>query len=142
MSQTEPPMLDPFHVRCEIGTRCKRPVVQNFVREHAPLAIVLDRNQNVCPIFGLEHAVRCNRAMCEPHAPGRHAAFVLEERHGHPIRHCVEHRDGNGSALAGAFACDERLENPFIGVHAGSDIAYRDADTRGSLRGAGDRCKA
>src|SRR5262245_50991364 len=73
-----------------------------------------------------------------PHAFGLRAALVLDQRHRHPIGHGVEHGDGDRRAFPRALARKKRLEDRLVGVHAGGDVAHRDADARRRLGAAGD----
>ncbi len=110
-----------------------------FFRQHAPLAVALDRDQDIDAVAALEHAIGRDRGVGEADALGRLAAFLLHQRHRHPVRHGVEQRDRQFGALAGAPAHDQRLEDRLVGVHAGADVAHRDADPRRLRRAAGDR---
>ncbi len=80
--------------------------------------------------------------MSKADALGGLAAFVLQQRHCHPIRHCVEHRDGDFGALSAPRPCHQRLQNRLIGVDAGGDIGNRYADPRGRFASAGDGSEA
>ena len=55
--------------KCNIGT---------VFGQNAPLAIALNRNQNIGAIFRLEHAVGSDGGVRKTHAPGRHATLVLQ----------------------------------------------------------------
>ena len=117
----------------------ERRIAQHVPGEHAPLAVVLDRNQDVGAVARLEHAIRRDRRMREADPPRRLAALVMQQRHRHPVRHGVEQRHRDRRALAGAAARDQRFEHRLIGIHAGRDVGDRDADPRRRLRPAGDR---
>ena len=75
--------------------------------------------------------------MRQPEPLRRLAALVLQQRHGHPVRHGVEQRDRDGRALAGAAARDDRLQHGLVGVHAGGHVRYRHADAGRGLYGEG-----
>ena len=133
------PALHPFDVGGEIRIGCERLIAQHLLGQFPPFAVALDRNENVGTIFGLEHAIGCDRGVGETDALRRHAALVLQQRRRHPIRHAVEHRHRDCRALAGATARDERLQHRLVGVHTGTDVADRNADPCRRLRSAGDR---
>ena len=130
--------LHPLDVGGEIRIGGERLVAHHLLGQHAPLAVALDRDQNVGAVLGLEHAVGRDRGVREADALRRHAALVLQQRRRHPVRHAVEHRHRDRRALAGAAARDQRLQHRLVGVHAGADVADRDADARRRLRPAGD----
>ena len=77
--------------------------------------------------------------MRQPYAFGCVTAFVLQQRHGHPVRHGIKHRDRDYRALAGAAARQQRFQDRLVGIHAGSNVDDRDADARRRFRAAGDR---
>ena len=80
----------------KFGIGGERRVAHDLVRQHAPFAVVLDRDQDVGAVAALEHAVGRDRGMRETDALRRLAAFVLQQRHRHPVGHGVEHRDADG----------------------------------------------
>ncbi len=123
--------------KARIGGECR--VAHHVFRQDAPLAVVLDRNQDVGAVPGLEHAVRRDRGMRQPQPLRRLTALVMQQRHRHPIRHRVEQRHGDRCALAGPAAPDDCLQHRLVGVHAGRDVGDRDADARRCVRRAGDR---
>ena len=85
----------------KFGSAASCLVADDVFRQHAPFAVVLDRDQDVDAVFGLEGAVGRDRDVRQTDALRRIAALVLEQRHRHPVRHGVEHRDRNRGALAG-----------------------------------------
>ncbi len=117
----------------------ERRVAHHVLRQNAPLAIVLDRDQDVGAVPGLEHAVGRDRGMREAEPLGRLAALVMQQRHRHPVRHRVEQRDRDRRALTGASARDDGFQHGLVGVHAGRNVRDRHADARGRLGTAGDR---
>ena len=64
----------------------------------------------------------------------------LQQRHGHPVGHGVEHRDRKLGTFAGARAPDQGFEDRLIGIQAGRDIDDGYPDARRLAR-AGDRGK-
>ena len=77
--------------------------------------------------------------MGERHPLGRIAGFRIEQRHGHPVGHDVEHRNPDIGALAGAAARNQRFEDGGMRGGAGRDIDDGNADPRRPFRAAGDR---
>ena len=58
----------------------ERLVAQNLLRQHAPFAVALDRDQDVGAVARLEHAVGRDRDMREPDALGRRAALFSHKK--------------------------------------------------------------
>ena len=94
----------------------ERGVAQYLIGEHAPFAVVLDRDQNVGAVARLEHAVGRDGRMRQANALERGAPFLIEQRNGHPLRHGIEHGNRNRRAFAGAAAADDRLKDRLIGA--------------------------
>jgi hypothetical protein len=63
----------------------------------------------------------------------------VQKRHGHPLRHGVEHGDGNFRALIRRGAGNQSLKNGLIGIQACSHIDDRNADPRRTFRTARHR---
>ncbi len=117
-------------------------LVQHLGAERLPLALALDRDQDVLAVLRGEHAVGRDRGMAQAHPLRRIAGFGIEQRHGAPVRHHVEHGDADVTALAGAPARDQRFQDRRMRGGAGRDVDDRHADARGAVRVAGDRGKA
>ena len=106
-------------------------LAQHVGAELLPLALALDRNQDVLAVLGAEHAIGRDRGMGEAHPLRRIAGFRIEQRHRQPVGHHVEHRNPDVGALAGACARDQRFEDRGMRGGAGGDIDDRHADARG-----------
>ncbi len=135
-------MLEPRRHGGEFLVGAERGIAQYHVCQHAPFAVVLDRDQDVGAVAGLEHAVGRDRRVRETDALERLAPLLVQERNRHPLRHGVEHGDGNLGALAAAAARDECFEDRLVGFEPGGDVDHRDADPRRRFGPAGDRRQA
>jgi len=71
-------------------------------------------------------------------ALGALSAFVIQERHGQPVGHDIEHRDRDRSPFPGDASADQRFKNGRIGGCACRDIDQRYAHPRRFRRPAGD----
>ena len=94
----------------------ERGIAQHLVGQRTPFAVVLDRDQNVGAIAGLEYAVRRDGRMRQADALERTAPFLIEQRDRHPLRHGVEHRNRNRRAFAGTRAAEQGFQNGFVGA--------------------------
>ena len=72
----------------------------------------------------------------------RPPALVLQQRHGQPVGHDVEHGDAQVRSLAAAAARDQRLQDRRVRGGAGRDVDHRDTDPRHPGPGAGQRRQA
>ena len=114
-------------------------LIKHFGAELLPLALALDRNQDVLAVPGAEHAIGRDRGMGEAHALRRIAGFRIEQRHRQPVGHHVEHGNADVGALAGARPREQRFQDRGMRGGAGGDVDDRDADARRPFRAAGDR---
>ena len=114
-------------------------LAQHVGAQFLPLALALDRNQDVLAVLGAKHAIGRDRGMREAHPLRRIAGFGIEQRHREPVGHHVEHRNPDIGALAAARARDQRLQDRGMRGGAGGDIDDRHADPRRAIRPAGDR---
>ena len=132
-------MRQPLRHGGEFWIAAERSVPQHLVRQHAPFAIVLDGDQDVGAVAGLECPVGRDGRMREPDALERIAVLFVEQRHRHPFRHGVEHGNRNIRALPDARTRDQSFQDCLVGIEASGDVDDRNADARRRLRAAGDR---
>ncbi len=111
---------------------------QHLGAEDLPFALALDRDQDVLAVLGAKHAVGRDRGMGETHALRLVAGFGIEQRHGEPVGHHVEHRDADIGAFAGHRTPDQRFQDRRMRGSAGGDIDDGDADARRAFGAAGD----
>ncbi len=115
-------------------------LAQHFRAQLLPLALALDRNQDVLAVLRAEHAVGRDRGMREAHALRRIAGLGIQQRHGEPVGHHVEHRDADVGALAGDVPRPISASRIAACAVAPVAISTMDRPTRdGAFRAAGDR---
>ncbi len=68
-------VADPFHHVLEARIIRQRRHAEHVGAELLPLPLALDRDQDVLAVLGAEHAIGCDRGMCEAHALRRIAGL-------------------------------------------------------------------
>ena len=130
---------DPVVVRLEPGIGGERRLLQHGGAELAPLALVLDRDQQRPAVGALEHAVGRDRGMGEAESLRAPARRSRDGAAGTAMVSAVA--SNSESAIAAlsprALAPIERFEDGGVGVEAADDIGERDADAAGRLGRAG-----
>ena len=87
----------------------ERSIPQNVRAEAGPLALVLDGDHHPAAVAHGVSAVGRDHGVAEAGARRRLAAALqVQQRHGHPVRHAVEERNGNAAAAPGAVAAVQR----------------------------------
>ena len=116
---------------------------QHVAAEGGPLALVLDRDDDIAAVGAGEGAVGGDARVLQAHALGRLATVArLQVGHAHQLGCGAEQRDADARAAAGARALHQRLLDADQRVEPGVDVAQRHADAperfRARTRGAAD----
>ena len=128
---------DTFIIDAEAFTLRQLRLIQEMGAEAGPFTLILDRDQHIGAILGGEGAIGADGRM--RHADARWVltrAFILQQRHRHPIRHAIKQRHGYALALAGNAAINQRFQHRRIGMHAAGNIAGRNPHTPRAFRAA------